>query len=207
MRDLNEALADIRNIRNQLTVGTQFRGFGPVIVAVTGGMALATAALQTAWPELLAPNSLAILDGWVVTAFVAATLLGVVMIARSRRYHGRLSNRMILNALERLLPAGVAGAALGLFITELAPDSMWMLPGLWQVLMALGIFAAMGCLPRAMALAGAWYFIAGMAVLALASETRSLSPWMMGLPFAAGQLLAACILYLAAEDSDAEDER
>jgi hypothetical protein len=207
MRDLNEALADIRNIRSQLAAGTLFRGLAPVMVAVTGVLALGTAVLQSLWPEELAPDALAMLEGWVVTAFVAGGLLGVAMILRSRRYHGGMSGRMTLHMVERFLPAGIAGAALALFITELVPEAMWMLPGLWQVVIALGIFAAMGCLPRAIALAGVWYFAAGMAVLAIASVDRSLSPWMMGIPFAVGQFLVACILHFAAEKNEVDDDR
>jgi hypothetical protein len=207
MRDLNEALADIRNIRSQLAAGTQFRGLAPVVVAITGILALGTPAAQSLWPEMLAPDAVTLLDGWIVTAFVAGGLLGVAMILRSRRYHGGMSGRMTLHMVERFLPAGVAGAALALFITELAPEAIWMLPGLWQVVIALGIFAAMGCLPRAIALAGVWYFAAGMAVLAIASVDKSLSPWMMGIPFALGQFLVAGILHFAAEKNEADDDR
>lgn len=206
MRDLNEALADIRSIRSQLAAGTQFRGLAPLVVAVTGILALGTAALQSLWPAMLAPDARALLDGWVVTAFAAGSLLGVAMILRSRRYHGGMSGRMTLHMVERFLPAGVAGAALALFITEYVPEAMWMLPGLWQVLLALGIFSAMGCLPRAIALAGLWYFAAGMAVLAVASVDKSLSPWMMGVPFALGQFLVAGILHFAAEQNGAGDD-
>ena len=55
------------------------------------------------------------------------------------------------------------------------------------------------------ALAGAWYFVAGFAVLVLASTTHALSPWTMGLPFAIGQALMAGLLHFASGDADAED--
>jgi hypothetical protein len=54
------------------------------------------------------------------------------------------------------------------------------------------------------ALAGSWYFLAGFAVLLLASTTHTLSPWTMGLPFAIGQGLMAAILYFASGEADAE---
>ena len=80
-----------------------------------------------------------------------------------------------------------------------------MLPGLWQLLVSLGVFASARSLPRTVALAGAWYFVAGFATLLLASSTHALSPWTMGLPFAVGQLFMAAILYFASGETDAED--
>jgi hypothetical protein len=53
-------------------------------------------------------------------------------------------------------------------------------------------------------LAAAWYFVAGVAVLILASRTHALSPWLMGMPFAVGQLLLAAILHIAFANSDGE---
>ena len=80
-----------------------------------------------------------------------------------------------------------------------------MLPGLWQVLFSLGIFASVRSLPRGIALAGAWYFVAGLGVLMLSSGGHALSPWTMGLPFVVGQFLMAAILHLASGQADGED--
>ena len=90
-------------------------------------------------------------------------------------------------------------------LVRFAPDSLWLLPGLWQVLVALGIFASVRSLPPLIALVGAWYFVAGVAVLIVASLGQSLSPWMMGLPFAIGQFLMAAVLYFASGEHHAED--
>jgi hypothetical protein len=55
------------------------------------------------------------------------------------------------------------------------------------------------------ALAGAWYFVAGFAILMLASDSHALSPWTMGLPFVIGQLLMAAVLHFASGGIDVED--
>jgi len=73
-----------------------------------------------------------------------------------------------------------------------------MLPGLWQVLVGLGLFASVRVLPRPVPLAGAWYLLAGLTVLALASETRHLSPWLMGLPLEFWSRRAVVLLVAAA---------
>jgi hypothetical protein len=92
--------------------------------------------------------------------------------------------------------------AIALVLMQFAPDTLWVLPGLWQVLVGLGIFASVRSLPRAVAWAGTWYVAAGVIVLALSSQTQTLSPWAMGLPFVIGQLLLAAILHFAFGDSD-----
>jgi hypothetical protein len=204
MRDLDKALADIGSIRQQLAAGTMFRGFGPAVIAVTGALALATAIAQSIWLDDPTSQPHLFLAGWVVASVATAALVGAEMIARTRRHHSGLADAMILNAIEQFLPAGAAGAAIALVLWKFAPDSLWMLPGLWQILVSLGLFAALRSLPRSVILAAAWYFVAGVAVLILASRTHALSPWLMGIPFAIGQFLLATILHFAFAGSDGE---
>lgn len=203
MTELDKALADLAHIRARLAAGTLFQGLGPAAIAATGLLALATAEAQALWPHRLAASGEIFLAIWVAVAIAAAALIGGEMIARSRRRHGGLSTPMIVNALEQFLPAGFGGAAVAAVFVRFSPQNCWMLPGLWQIFVALGIFAATRCLPRTVMLAGAWYFLAGTAVLILASEDEALSPWLMGLPFGAGQLLIAATLHFAEGESDA----
>jgi hypothetical protein len=202
---LHKALADIGSIRQQLAAGTMFRGFGPAVVAATGLLAAATAAGQSIWLADPTHQPLAFLATWAATALASAALIGAEMIARTRRHHAGLADAMLMNAVEQALPAGVAGAAIALVLVQFAPETLWVLPGLWQILVGLGIFASVRSLPRAVGLAGAWYVAAGVFVLALSSQTQTLSPWTMGVPFAAGQLLLAVILHQAFGDSDGTD--
>jgi hypothetical protein len=94
---------------------------------------------------------------------------------------------------------------LAILLWKFAPETLWMLPGLWQVLVSLGVFASVRLLPRSIAFAGAWYFLSGFAVLVLASQSHALSPWTMGLPFVVGQVLMAALLYFASGENDVED--
>ena len=205
MRDLDKALADIFAIRSQIAAGTAFRGYGPATVAATGALALATAVLQHFWLDDPAAQPLIFFAGWALTALVSAVLIGVEMLARSRREHLGLADAMIYQAVEQFLPAGAAGVLLSVMLAKFAPETLWMLPGLWQLLVSLGIFASTRSLPRTVALAGAWYFLSGFTTLLLASSAHTLSPWTMGLPFAIGQLFMAAILYFASGENDAED--
>lgn len=204
MPDLDKALADILAIREQIAAETAFRGYGPTAIAATGGLALLTAVAQWLWLDDPTGQPLIFLAGWIGTAGLAVAIIWVEMMGRSRRHHSGLADAMIHNAIEQFVPAAAAGALLALVIARVAPEALWMIPGLWQVLAGLGIFASVRSLPRSVALAGAWYFAAGLGVLALASDGHALSPWTMGLPFALGQFLMAAILHRAIGASDAE---
>src|ERR1700744_4276342 len=107
-------------------------------------------------------------------------MIWVEMLARTRRHHSGLADAMIHQAIEQFLPAGVAGVLLAVVMWKFAAETLWLLPGLWQILVSLGIFASVRSLPRTVALAGAWYFVSGFVVVALASRTHTLSPWTMG---------------------------
>jgi hypothetical protein len=77
---------------------------------------------------------------------------------------------------------------------RVAAQECWMLPGLWELIFSLGVFASCRFLPRQMSAVGAWYLAAGLCCLAAGSAARTLSPWMMGIPFGVGQLLVAAVL-------------
>ncbi|WP_128292630.1 hypothetical protein [Afifella aestuarii] len=202
MRDLQKALADIDEIRNQMAAATAFRGFGPGALATTGVLAFFMAAAQQALIGAPLANPIAFFGGWIATAMISAIIIGVEMAVRTRRHHAGLADAMLYNAVQQFLPAGAAGALLTLAIARVAPQALWMLPGLWLVFVSLGVFASARSLPRGIHLAGVWYFVSGFVVLALASEGPHLSPWMMGIPFSVGQVAIAAILYFAPGEAD-----
>src|SRR5262245_5372385 len=204
MDDLNKALADITAIRIQMARGAQFRGYGPMTVAATGLLAVVAAVIQALWLPDPAAAAFSYLALWILTAAVSVTLIGIEMVARSRRIHSGLADEMIHAATEQIIPAGVAGALLTFVLFRFAPESLWMLPGLWQVIFSLGFLASCRSLPRPMYAVGVWYLAAGLACLALAAGAHSLSPWAMTVPFGIGQLLMAAILYQSAGESDAK---
>src|SRR4030088_1664185 len=168
MRNFDKALADISAIRSQIAAGTAFRGYGPAAVAATGGLALLTALIQFLWLDDPNCHPFLFFSGWAATALVSGAMIWIEMQARSRRHHSGLADAMIHQAVEQFLPPGIAGALLAVMLWKFAPETLWLLPGLWQVLVSLGIFASVRSLPRPIAFAGAWYFVAGLAALLLA---------------------------------------
>jgi hypothetical protein len=203
MIEMHKALADIGDIRLRLAAGTVFRGFGPAVIAVTGGLAFILGVVQTVG-FAIDPDPILFFAPWIALAVLSAALIGVEMRARTRRHHGGLADAMVLNAVEHFLPFGAGGAVIGGIFARFAPEISWLLPGLWQVILSLGLFASLRFLPRTIAIAAAWYFVAGAVVLALGCDTRALSPAEMALPFGIGQLLLAVILRLT---QGGEDDR
>jgi hypothetical protein len=204
MEELDRALADITAIRSQLARGTEFRGYGPMTVAATGFVAVAAAGIQALWLPDPAGDLLDYVVIWVATAAISILLIGIEMVARSRRIHSGLADAMIHAATEQFIPAGVAGALLTFVLFRFAPQSLWMLPGLWQIVFSLGIFASCRSLPRPMFAAGVWYLATGLASLALANGGHAYSPWAMAVPYGIGQLFIAAVLYWSVGDSDVE---
>ncbi len=204
MTNLDKALADISAIRTQMARGAEFRGYGPATVAATGLLALLAAGAQALCLPDPAADVFFYLALWVATAAVSVVLIGVEMVGRSRRIHSGLADEMIWAATEQFIPAGIAGALLTVVLFRFAPQSLWMAPGLWQIVFSLGFFASCRCLPRPMYAVGVWYLGAGLASLAIGSEMSAFSPWVMGIPFGIGQLFMAALLYLSAGESDAE---
>jgi hypothetical protein len=139
-RDLDKALSDILAIRSQIAAGSSFQGYGPTAVAVSGALALVTTILQSLWADPSDPVTF--LAAWFVTAMLSAAAIGFEMRARARRHHSGLADEMIYAAVQNFLPAGAAGALMALIILRLAPESAWMIPGLWQVLVGIGAFAS-----------------------------------------------------------------
>jgi hypothetical protein len=205
MRDLDKALADIVAIRSQLAAGTAFRGYGPAAIAATSAVALVTAALQHLFLADPTHSPLTFFFGWAAAAALSGAMIWIEMLARTRRHHSGVADAMLYRAVEQFLPAGIAGVLLAVMLWKFAPETLWLLPGLWQVLTSLGVFAAARSLPRTVAFAAGWYFVAGFVVLLLASQSHALSPWTMGLPFVIGQALMATIIYFATGEGDVED--
>jgi hypothetical protein len=200
MDHLNKALLDIRNIRAQMALSTQFRGYGPATLASTGLVALIAAALQSVWIPDATHSTPVYLGIWIATAALSASLIGAQMYRRSHRIHSGMAQEMIRMAVEQFLPAVGAGGLTTFVIARFAPSDLWMLPGLWQVIFSLGIFSSCRFLPRLTMACGAWYLVTGLYCLSLA-DARALSPWAMGIPYCVGQFLVAAILFFNAKEN------
>ena len=203
MNDLHKALGDISSIRRQMAQSTEFRGYGPATLASTGVFAISAAGVQALWLPDPANHVPAYLAIWIWTAILSAALIGAQMHARTRRIHSGLADEMIRMAVEQFLPSVGAGALITIVLVRYVPVALWMLPGIWQVIFSLGVFSSCRFLPRPMLAAGAWYLMTGLVCIAV-GDGRALSPWTMGIPYGAGQLLVAGILLFTTQEGGDE---
>jgi hypothetical protein len=203
VNELNRALGDISSIRRQMARSTEFRGYGPATLAATGLIAFLAAAVQAVFVPDPVNHISTYLSVWIWTAVLSAGLTGVQMYTRTRRMHSGMSQEMMHMAVEQFLPSAGAGLLITIVLVHYVPATLWMLPGIWQVIFSLGVFSSCRFLPRPMLAAGAWYLTTGLFCIALGGA-RALSPWAMGIPYGAGQLLVAGILLFSTHEGGDE---
>lgn len=183
--DVREALESIALIRRRIRepeIGQVYRALPATICSL---LALLGGLLQA----LLVPdpleNLVAYVSIWSAMAFVGLSFTAVSVTSRD-------GLKSAWAALTPFAPCLLAGVGLTYAMLRYHPQSAMMLPGLWQILFALGVYQACRFLPRdALGVAG-FYMFSGLTLLT--TGIGDLSPWTMVLPFAFGQLLAAIVL-------------
>lgn len=193
MPSVREALSEIRSIRGQMARSIEFRGYGPITLASTGTLAIVIASIQKLWAVDLEHEPARFLAMWIGAAAVSLTFISIETVARARRIHSVLATQMMHSAVEQFMPSIVAGILLTAVLAHAAPQNLWMLPGLWQILFSLGVFASCRFLPHGTFWVGVWYLATGMACLAIGPDVPA-SPWEMGIPFGIGHLMVAGVL-------------
>lgn len=199
--ELRDAFDQISAIRTQLAATERLRGLRAGAVALSAVVAALAAVGQTLWivDPFAEPRLYLLL--WVGAAAISALAAGLELGHRVRHSGSRLSIANAVIAAQQFSPCLVAGAAVTVFVLVRLPDHLWLLPGLWQILFGLGNLAAHRLLPRGGAAVGWLYLACGSVCLWLGE--LALEPWAMGLPFAAGQLALAAILWWNHERSGA----
>ena len=204
--ELREALAHIAEIRAHAAAGERFRGYKAVPVGAGGLLAVAAAAVQ----PLVLPDPAADVPGylalWLAAAATgaAAAASGIWLRARSAPDVGRVRAELTRLAVGQFVPCLAAGGLVTLAVARHAPQCAWMLPGLWQVLFGLGVFASCRLLPRATVGVGVFYLLCGTVNLADAAGVGHYSRYAMGVPFGVGQAATAVILYWHLERDHAD---
>jgi hypothetical protein len=205
MTDLNQALVEIRSIRRQVAQTTEFRGYGPATLFATAVLAVAAGVIQAYWLPDASANPAEYLALWLGAAVFCAALIGSQMLARANRIHSNMADEMIRMAVAQFMPAAVVGVVLPFLLLRARQGLFWMLPGLWQVVFGLGVFACCRCLPRAMLLAGGWFVLTGLGCIAL-GDARALAPVTMSVAFGVGMALVAAIHYFSAKTELIDDD-
>jgi hypothetical protein len=204
--ELREALDRVAEIRRRMAEAETFRGYRALPAACAGLLAVAAGLLQSSFVPDPAGAALDYVLFW---GTVAALSLGVcvgVMWLRDRAARAHGGAPVTHSGIAPLVPCLVAGACVTVVLVRLAPGAAWLLPGLWQLFFSQGLFASCRTLPRPLFAVPSFYLAAGLATLCLARGPHALSPLAMALPFGAGQLLAAALLYWTLERHDRTEE-
>ncbi len=197
--ELQDALAQLSEIRLHVARTEPFRGYRAATAAFSAVVAVVTAAVQAVIVPDPAAHSQAYLLLWIVAAIFCVAVTALEMVVRCRRSMSPTAGRMTWLAVEQFLPCTIAGAVLTFVLAVAAPDSIWMLPGLWGMLFSLGIFASSRLLPRPVIWVAWYYLTCGALSLAFAQGVHVFSPWAMGVAFGGGQFLTAVVLYFTLE--------
>jgi hypothetical protein len=196
---LQNALLEIAEIRERMVSAQVFRGYRAQAAAFSGVLALAAAAVQ----GRIVPDPLgdvwAYVQLWTVVAAISAAVTAADLVVRWIRDDSARERVRILSAVRALAPCLVTGALATAVVVRFSPELAWMLPAIWALLFAQGLFASTPLLPRSSWWVGGYYVAMGLVVLAWGRDGASLAGWTMAMTFGVGQLLAAAMLYFSLE--------
>jgi hypothetical protein len=191
--ELRDAIDQITTISSQLAATERLKSLRAIPVAISGVLAIAAAITQTLWLENPVDFPRRYLLLWCGTAVISGIVACVVVARRTYRCSGELSAANAWLAVRQFAPSLVVGAIVTWFVLDRIPHMLWILPGLWQLLFGLGNLAAHRLLPDPALFVGVTFVATGTSCLWFGD--LALNPWAMGLPFAAGQLSLASILW------------
>ena len=193
--DLTNALDRLDEIHAQLAKGEVFRGYRPIPVALSGVIGLAAGWLQ---PRVLpaSDDGTGFLWFWLSVAALNLAIIGGVIVAGYARVPEPFARRHTRQVVGQFVPCLAAGAAVSLSLPALDPGLVRLLPGLWALLLGLGIFASRPYLARATGWVALYFVLAGSALLAFPTADLAWLGALHGTLFGVGLLAAAGVLHL-----------
>ncbi|MBI2192726.1 MAG: hypothetical protein HYU36_12155 [Planctomycetes bacterium] len=198
--ELNKALNQLAEIHRHLAKSEVYRGYRSFPVALTGVFALFGGALQAYALDIQSPTQFVLF--WSTIAVASLLPVGVEVLIDYLQRSTPVARRLTRRVIGQLLPSITVGAVVTASITVLHPGFIPLLPGLWALLISLGIFASRPYLPRAIGWVGLFYFFAGLVLLVRDSAQPIPGPRGMAIVFGIGQNLAAVVLYWNLERKD-----
>jgi hypothetical protein len=200
--EVREALSQITEIRAHIARTETFRGYRSLTVAVSGLMAVVGGVAQSIWIPAPRESIASYLALWIGAAVSCLATTALEITVRCYWEQSEWAKRMTWKAVEQFLPCVLAGGMLTFVMVRFANESLWLLPGLWSMVFALGVFVSCRLLPRHLFWVGVYYLIAGACCVAWANGPHAFSPWAMIGTFGGGQTLTAVILYCTLERND-----
>ncbi len=197
--NLQDAIAQIGEIQTQLERTQTFRGYRSVAVGTTGMLACAGAVVQHLWLPVPAQSVNKWLALWITIAAASVVIAGWELMQRVCDKDSPFQARASRSALKQFVPCLCAGVAITWALLAAAPETAWMLPGIWSVLFSLGVFSSLMILPRGGFTIALHFLLAGVICLRFGNGANALAPWTMLVTFGVGQFIAASVLYFTLE--------
>jgi len=192
---LEKALAQLSEIHAQVLKTEVFRGYRAVTMLLTAAIAVVAGWYGSAVLQPSTAEEFTVF--WVGVAVCCAGICLVDMYWRSVRMGSRSLTWRTILVVAQSLPALLVGAVVTWVILARS-GSEFLLPGLWSMIFALGIWSARPYLPQAVGLVALFYLLAG-AWLLVTTDATVPGSWGMGLTFGIGQTALAVVLYLNVE--------
>jgi hypothetical protein len=196
---LQNALLEIAEIRERMVSAQVFRGYRAQAAAFSGVLALIAAGVQSRIIPEPSADVWRYVQFWSLVAVISAAVTAADLVVRWVRDSSGRERVRILSAVRALAPCLVTGALATGAIVRFSPELAWMLPAIWALLFAQGLFASTPLLPRAAWWVGGYYVAMGLVVLSWGRDGEALAGWTMAMTFGVGQLLAAAVLYFSLE--------
>lgn len=193
MTHLAEALNSLSEIHAHLAKGEVYEGIKARPVMLSGLIGILAATVQ---PRFVTENDpVNFVWYWLLTGAVCALAGASCAIVSYFREDDELARRRTRIVAGQFVPCLAAGVFLTLALMPVMDRSIGLLPGLWAMLYALGLFATRPYLPRATGWVGLYFIVAGTLLVSLLPMAVIPSPWSIALVFALGQFGLAFVLY------------
>lgn len=187
---IHQALDQVRELKHQVLEKQRFKGYSGRARAISGTLALLTAAVLASpqYPRTVAAH----LTAW-GALFVVCGLLnyGAVCYWFLTDPHANRNLRRLKPALDGLPPLLVGGLISWLLIDHGLTDRLF---GVWMCLFGLANVSSRHVLPKLIGALGLYYVACG-AICLLVPQVTLLQPWPMGLVFFFGEWAGGIIFH------------
>jgi hypothetical protein len=201
MTRLTDALACLADIHAHLARGEVYRGLESRPVFASGLLGIAFALAQLQW----LPLSDATLFTWYwLLAAGCCALVGISgAVVHYVLEEDQVARRRARIVAGQFVPCVIAGCLLPVALLPNLEHLVGLLPGLWALLYALGIFSTRPYMPRSTGWVGLYFLLAGVLLVALLPRATVPSPWAIAGVFALGQMTLAWVLHRNTERENA----
>jgi len=201
--ELDKALSQLSEIRGHIAKTETFHGLKTIPLSLTGAGAFAAALLQPLWIEDGRPVSFILY--WSGVAALNILIFAAALLYNSY-HHTEVEKQVTRQILMQFCPCLLIGGLLAITACIFKGQLPYFMPGIWCMILALGIFSSRPYLPPNIVFAGGYYVLAGLALFLCVKKGVSLNAWSMGLSFGIGQLIAALLFYFDLERNHGKEK-